>query len=127
MPPQRHRQPPHHNRLIDSYAEGLIEKGEFEPRVRRLRERIGQLEQQAGEWAEAAQQEQAIPSVVQRLEAFAAQVEEGLANVDWLQRRELFGPWSSEWRCKSSRCGWCFGWVRALRHFYHNVGDLLRG
>ena len=31
-------------RLIDSYAEGLIEKSEFEPRIMRLRERISKLE-----------------------------------------------------------------------------------
>ena len=34
-------------RLIDSYAEGLIEKGEFEPRVARLKERVTVLETEA--------------------------------------------------------------------------------
>lgn len=34
-------------RLIDSYAEGLIEKGEFEPRVAGFRERIAKLEEQS--------------------------------------------------------------------------------
>src|SRR3989442_2985465 len=33
-------------RLIDSYAEGMIDKAEFEPRLTRLRERIKQLEAQ---------------------------------------------------------------------------------
>ena len=33
-------------RLIDSYAEGLIDKGEFEPRVTRLRQRLARLEEQ---------------------------------------------------------------------------------
>jgi len=35
-------------RLIDSYAEGLIEKEEFEPRLQRQRERIAQLVQFGG-------------------------------------------------------------------------------
>src|SRR5437660_2170644 len=34
-------------RLIDSYAEGLINKDEFEPRVTRMRERLKQIEEQA--------------------------------------------------------------------------------
>ena len=33
-------------RLIDSYAEGLIDKGEFEPRVTRLRQRLARREEQ---------------------------------------------------------------------------------
>ena len=33
-------------RLIDSYAEGLLEKHEFEPRITRLRQRLTQLEEQ---------------------------------------------------------------------------------
>ena len=41
-------------RLIDSYAEGLIEKAEFEPRITRLRQRIAALEEQAQQLAQAA-------------------------------------------------------------------------
>lgn len=33
-------------RLIDSYAEGLIEKSEFEPRITRMKERVAALEAQ---------------------------------------------------------------------------------
>src|SRR5712692_9189742 len=33
-------------RLIDSYADGLIDKQEFEPRVTRMRERMQHLEEQ---------------------------------------------------------------------------------
>ncbi len=34
-------------RLIDGYAEGLLDKGEFEPRIARMRERLKQIEEQA--------------------------------------------------------------------------------
>lgn len=34
-------------RLIDSYAEGFINKDEFGPRVTRMRERLKQMEEQA--------------------------------------------------------------------------------
>jgi site-specific DNA recombinase len=33
-------------RLIDSYAESLIDKQEFEPRVKRLRQRMAQIDAQ---------------------------------------------------------------------------------
>ena len=33
-------------RLIDSYAEGIIDKAEFDPRIARMRERTKQLEEQ---------------------------------------------------------------------------------
>ena len=32
------------DRLIDSYQDGYLEKEEFEPRIRGLRERLAQLE-----------------------------------------------------------------------------------
>ena len=32
-------------RLIDSYAEGLIDKQEFEPRITRLRQRLARVEE----------------------------------------------------------------------------------
>jgi site-specific DNA recombinase len=76
-------------RLIDSYAEGLIEKEEFEPRLKRLRERIGQGEEQRRQLAEAAQSQAELRLILGRLEAFAAQVQTGLAAADWATRREL--------------------------------------
>jgi site-specific DNA recombinase len=39
-------------RLIDSYAEGLIDKAEFEPRITRLRQRLARLEEQRQALAE---------------------------------------------------------------------------
>jgi site-specific DNA recombinase len=33
--------------LIDGYTEGYIDKGEFEPRIRRLKERLAAMEDQA--------------------------------------------------------------------------------
>ncbi len=41
-------------RLIDSYAEGLIDKGEFEPRMTRLRQRLARLEEQRQALADEA-------------------------------------------------------------------------
>src|SRR5205823_9862508 len=65
-------------RLIDSYAEGLLEKEEFEPRVRRLRERIAQLEEEARRQADEARLQREFTSVIGRIEAFAERVRMGL-------------------------------------------------
>jgi site-specific DNA recombinase len=74
-------------RLIDSYAEGLIEEEEFEPRVRRLRERLQQAEQQALQLRDRAQEEAGLRLILNRLEAFADQVKQGLDQADWNTRR----------------------------------------
>jgi len=76
-------------RLIDSYAEGVIEKGEFEPRVRRLRERIAALETEAQGLEAQALVQADLRLVVGRLEDFARQVQSGLADADWQKRREI--------------------------------------
>jgi site-specific DNA recombinase len=76
-------------RLIDSYAEGLIDKTEFEPRVTRLRERVGQLEVDAQRLQEEAEVEREVRVLVGRFEQFAAQVRVGLQDADWQTRREL--------------------------------------
>ena len=76
-------------RLIDSYAAGLLEKEEFEPRVRRLRERIAHLEEQARRQADEAQLQRELAVVIGRVAAFAERVRAGLAEADWQQRREI--------------------------------------
>ncbi len=41
-------------RVIDSDADGLIDQGEFEPRILRLRQRLARLEEQRQQLAEEA-------------------------------------------------------------------------
>src|SRR5262249_19241995 len=76
-------------RLIDSYAEGLVEKAEFEPRVLRLRERLHQLEGEAQRLHDEAEVEHELRVLVGRLEQCAAQVQLGLQQADWQARREI--------------------------------------
>ncbi len=76
-------------RLIDSYAEGMIDKAEFEPRLTRLRERIKQVEEQAREIQDEAGMEHELRLILGKLETFASKVKEGLAEADWMTRREL--------------------------------------
>ena len=76
-------------RLIDSDTEGLIDKPEFEPRLSRLRQRIAHLEAQRQQRAEEAALHTELHLIMGRLEDFAAQDQEGLAEADWHRKRAL--------------------------------------
>jgi site-specific DNA recombinase len=76
-------------RLIDSDAEGLIEKREFEPRITHPRQRVTKLEEQAHQLAEEAAVHAELQLIIGRLEDFAAQVKDGLEEANWTSRREL--------------------------------------
>jgi site-specific DNA recombinase len=76
-------------RLIDSYAEGLIEKQEFEPRVIRLRQRITHLEAQWQQLAEAETLQRELRLIIGRVEDFAAQVHQNLEALEWHRQREI--------------------------------------
>jgi site-specific DNA recombinase len=76
-------------RLIDSYADGLIEKQEFEPRVTRMRERMQRLEEQIQHLKEEAEVEGELRLMLGQLETFAAKVSAGLHNADFSTRRDI--------------------------------------
>ena len=76
-------------RLIDSDAAGLLEKPAFEPRMIRLRQRIAPVEAQRQQLAEEDALDTDLRLIIGRLEDFAAQVQEGLAEADWSRKREM--------------------------------------
>jgi site-specific DNA recombinase len=76
-------------RLIDSYTEGLIDKGEFEPRIMRLRQRLRHYEEQARRLSDELRVQDDLRLLVGQLETFAAQVRQGLEAADWSTCREL--------------------------------------
>lgn len=76
-------------RLIDSYADGLIDKQEFEPRVTRMRERLQQLDEQIQRLKEESEAEEELRLILGRLETFAAKVKDGLQDADFQTRREI--------------------------------------
>jgi site-specific DNA recombinase len=77
------------DRLIDSYASGLIDRAEFEPRITGLKQRMTSLSKQCQLAAEAADTERELSLVVSRLEEFSAKVSHGLDQLNGLGRREL--------------------------------------
>jgi site-specific DNA recombinase len=76
-------------RLIDSYAEGLIDKDAFEPRVTRMRERLKQIEEQALQIKDDVSLERELRLILGRLDEFASRVKQGLDQADWSSRREI--------------------------------------
>ncbi len=76
-------------RLIDGYAEGLIERAEFEPRIAGFRQRIQAWEAQAKALRDEAAQRHTLSLILGRLEEFARRVHDRLPDLDWHKRREL--------------------------------------
>jgi len=76
-------------RLIDSYAESLIDKSEFEPRITRLRQRLARLEEQRPALAEEAAVQGALQLIIGRLEDFATKLHDGLEAANWASKRDL--------------------------------------
>jgi len=76
-------------RLIDSYADGLIDKSEFEPRIIRLRQRLARLAEQRQALADEAALHGELQLIIGRLEDFAAKLHDGLEAADWASKRDL--------------------------------------
>lgn len=77
------------DRLIDSYAEGLIEKEEFEPRLTELRRRVAKLEAEAVVLQNAAEQARSLQLVIGKLGLFADMVRDRLEAADWSTQRDI--------------------------------------
>lgn len=76
-------------RLIDSYAEGIIDKTEFEPRLASLKQRLSQLQERHQAALAATETERELALVVSRLEDFAAKVTKGLDQLDRTGMRDI--------------------------------------
>ena len=76
-------------RLIDSYQEGLLEKPDFEPRIRRAKDRLKSLEGELQQCLGEVEQREALRSVIGRLRDFADKVADGLEQADWATRRAI--------------------------------------
>ena len=76
-------------RLIDGYAEGLIDKAELEPRLAALRRRVAELESEAAALRDAADETRSLRLVIGKLETFAGMVGDRLEAADWDTKRDI--------------------------------------
>lgn len=76
-------------RMIDSYADGLINKAEFEPRVKRAKNQLKVIEEQERKLAEHNQNSQQLQLLIVRIDEFAAKLKGKLEDIDWETKREI--------------------------------------
>jgi site-specific DNA recombinase len=76
-------------RLIDGYANEIITKDEFEPRIRGFRHRLQDLEDQRRHLADEVAMHRTLSLVIGQLGDFARRVRDRLAQADWHFRRDL--------------------------------------
>ena len=77
------------DRLIDGYAEQVIDADEFKPRLGGLKQRLARLQAERDDAAVAHEAERSLHLVIGRLEEFAGRVRGGLDSLDWHGQREV--------------------------------------
>ena len=76
-------------RLVDAYEDGLLEKSDFELRIRRARERMATLEAEVKKQADEESQCAELRLVIGQLQGFATRIKSGLHDADWSTKREI--------------------------------------
>ena len=76
-------------RLLDAYQDGLIDKPEFEPRMRRAKERLAKLKTESKKREDEEAQQKELSIVIGHMQDFADKIISNLEEVDWLKRREI--------------------------------------
>ncbi len=77
------------SRLIDSYADGLIDKEDFEPKIGQLKFKLQQLECQIEECKQHDVTQFELFLVISRLEDFATTVNDKLGSIDFQTKRDI--------------------------------------
>ena len=76
-------------RLIDAYEDGLIDKEEFDPRIRQHKSRVSHLERERKSLLQSANEQAELRAIIEHLSEFTEQLSEGLDSLDWTSKREV--------------------------------------
>ena len=76
-------------RLLDAYEQGWLEKAEFEPRVRRVKEQLGREEEALAQHQRDASQQAELRQVLADFGTFAQRLREGLDTADSATQRQM--------------------------------------
>jgi site-specific DNA recombinase len=76
-------------RLTDAYVSGLVEKSDFERRLKSLRERIDRAKTELSDAEQNESDAKHLELVIARLKEFTSRVRHGLDSADWKDRREI--------------------------------------
>jgi len=77
------------DRLIDAFADGVLDRNEFDPRLKRARVRLAKHESQVKELEAETRQESSLREALACLESFSESIESNLKTADWTMRREI--------------------------------------
>jgi site-specific DNA recombinase len=77
------------SRMLDLYQAGDLDKAEFEPRYRRGRQRLAQLESEAAALVERHSESEGLEQLLGSFEQYADCVRQGMNSADWALRREV--------------------------------------
>ena len=77
------------SRLIDSYASSIIDKEEFEPKIKNLKIKLAQIDEQIEQSIKTESAQHELFLVINRLEEFAKKVDITLDTVDFNTKREV--------------------------------------
>jgi site-specific DNA recombinase len=75
--------------MLDLYQEGDLEKGEFEPRYARARQRLSELDSEASAVSERIARVESLGTILESFERYAIRVRDGLGSAAWATRREI--------------------------------------
>ncbi len=77
------------SRLIDSYAEGIIDKSDFDPKVAQLKIKLQQVKRQIEESKRHQAGQHELYLVINRLEEFVVAVNDRLNTIDFATKRDI--------------------------------------
>ena len=76
-------------RLIDAFSDGVLERSEFDPRLKRARDRVTQLQQQLESLESESREQATLRDALACLDDFTASIGTNLEQADWTTRREI--------------------------------------
>ena len=77
------------SRLIDAYADGVLERDEFEPRLERARKRLSALQTKLNTLQSQTREQAALRDALECLDSFSEAISTNLDQADWETRREI--------------------------------------
>ncbi|WCR53226.1 MAG: hypothetical protein PG981_000248 [Wolbachia endosymbiont of Ctenocephalides orientis wCori] len=75
--------------LIDSYAQEFISKEEFEPRVKAMKHRLQEIEEQKEKVLDHKKLQQEFDLITNSLEEFSTSIKSELDQLDWQTKRHI--------------------------------------
>ena len=77
------------NRLIDAYADGVVDREEFEPRLARARKRLLEFEAEFAALQSRTLEQRALGEALTCLDSFSETIHEHLGQANWATRHEI--------------------------------------